>query len=265
MNPNHPPPDERRDELLADRALQGLDPREAAELRRLLDGLVDESLDLAAAAADLALAGEPSEPLPEALRRAIEADAPGRVGPPPEITPHPRSRIAGRTLPWLGWAAAAALAFAFLRGGTTPIAPEPGPRPAPQPTLQERLADAARARLAPSDHPLAREAGGEVVWDAARQQGYLALEGLAGVDPRQGAYQLWIFDASRDPRYPVDGGLFTLSEGQTSAVVPIRAAVPVREPTLFAVTLEPPGGVVVSDRKRIMLTAAWPETGGTIR
>lgn len=97
-----------------------------------------------------------------------------------------------------------------------------------------------------------------VAWDNERQEGYLTLVGLAGVDPRRGAYQLWIFDAKRDARYPVDGGLFTLAEGGRSAVViPIRAAVPVRRPTLFAITLEPPEGVVVSDRKRIMLTAAW--------
>jgi anti-sigma-K factor RskA len=110
-----------------------------------------------------------------------------------------------------------------------------------------------------------RGAGGEVVWDNARQQGYLSLEGLAGVDPRRGAYQLWIFDATRDSRYPIDGGLFTMAEGQAPTVVPIRAAVPVREPTLFAITLEPPGGVVVSDRKRIMLTASWPGSGEAAR
>ena len=39
-------------------------------------------------------------------------------------------------------------------------------------------------------------------------------------------------------------------------VVPIRAAVQVFEPKLFAVTVERPGGVVVSKRERIVLTAA---------
>jgi hypothetical protein len=39
-------------------------------------------------------------------------------------------------------------------------------------------------------------------------------------------------------------------------VEPIRAAIQVFVPKLFAVTVERPGGVVVSKRERIVLTAA---------
>jgi hypothetical protein len=39
-------------------------------------------------------------------------------------------------------------------------------------------------------------------------------------------------------------------------VIPITARVPVQAPTLFAVTVERPGGVVVSKRERIVVTAA---------
>jgi hypothetical protein len=87
----------------------------------------------------------------------------------------------------------------------------------------------------------------------------MRIEGLPPASPGRGVYQLWIFDRRRDDRYPVDGGTFAIPETGGPAVIPIRAALPVAEPTLFAVTLEPPGGVVVSDRKRILLTAEWTQ------
>ena len=37
--------------------------------------------------------------------------------------------------------------------------------------------------------------------------------------------------------------------------IPIRATLPVGQPTLFAVTVEKPGGVVVSDRSQLALAA----------
>ena len=114
------------------------------------------------------------------------------------------------------------------------------------------------APLKPSDHPLTGPARGELVWDQATQRGVLRLSGLAGVDPKSGVYQLWIFDAKRDPRYPIDGGTFLVSDASKTTVVPIHATLPVLKPTLFAITLEPPGGVVVSDRQRVMLTASYP-------
>jgi hypothetical protein len=105
--PRSTPPDERRDELLADRALQGLDPQGRAELERHPDALDDDSLDLAAAEADLALAGAPSRRCRKAsagrsrpVPTSTSARHPGRVSSPPR----------GRALPWMGWVAAAAAA-----------------------------------------------------------------------------------------------------------------------------------------------------------
>ena len=40
--------------------------------------------------------------------------------------------------------------------------------------------------------------------------------------------------------------------------MPITAKLAVHTPTLFAVTLEKPGGVVVSSRKRLVLAAKVP-------
>ena len=58
-----------------------------------------------------------------------------------------------------------------------------------------------------------------------------------------------------DERYPVDGGVFDIPVEGMEVLVPIRAAVQVERAMLFAVTVERPGGVVVSDRDRIVLVA----------
>ena len=52
---------------------------------------------------------------------------------------------------------------------------------------------------------------GEVVWSAAEQRGYLRIAGLPVNDPKARQYQLWIFDARRDERYPVDSGVFDVT------------------------------------------------------
>jgi hypothetical protein len=82
----------------------------------------------------------------------------------------------------------------------------------------------------------------------------MRLQGLAANDPGVVQYQLWIFDKARDAKYPVDGGVFDVTGGEV--VVPIVAKLHVEQPTLFAVTVERPGGVVVSDRKRIAIVAS---------
>ena len=86
----------------------------------------------------------------------------------------------------------------------------------------------------------------------------MRFTGLAANDPDQLQYQLWIFDAGRDDRYPVDGGVFDVPVGADEVVVPIRASLPVGEVALFAVTVEKPGGVVVSSRERIAVLAQPP-------
>ena len=101
------------------------------------------------------------------------------------------------------------------------------------------------------------DVSGQVLWSGQRQEGYLRLHGLRINDPSKTRYQLWIFDSSRDQRYPVDGGVFDV-RGNGEVIVPIHAKLPVREPKLFAITVEPPEGVVVSDRKQIVMLASVP-------
>jgi anti-sigma-K factor RskA len=71
-------------------------------------------------------------------------------------------------------------------------------------------------------------------------------------------YQLWIFDQTQRPETPVDGGVFDVAASAERLVIPIDAKLRVERPALFAVTLERPGGVVVSDRERLLLTAEVP-------
>ena len=64
------------------------------------------------------------------------------------------------------------------------------------------------------------------------------------------------FDAGRDKRYPVDGGVFDVPANTAEVVIPIRAALMVRKPAAFAVTVEKPGGVVVSGREHVVALGA---------
>lgn len=111
-----------------------------------------------------------------------------------------------------------------------------------------------RRNWAAGGDPTGSGVQGDVVWDAASQTGYMRFVGLRRNDPAFEQYQLWIFDAARDERYPVDGGVFDV-RGDGELVVPIRAALTVNRPRLFAITLERPGGVVVSDRSRVVVVA----------
>jgi hypothetical protein len=96
---------------------------------------------------------------------------------------------------------------------------------------------------------------GDIVWDPRSQTGFMRFVGLRRNEPNAEQYQLWIFDARRDERYPVDGGVFNITGASQGDVIPIKAALSVGVPLKFAVTIEKPGGVVVSDRTRIAALA----------
>ncbi|MDZ4756138.1 MAG: anti-sigma factor [Phycisphaerae bacterium] len=256
-------------ELRCDRALIGLEDNAASRLRELLDieGLADdESLELAAAALDVALfspGDAAAESMPAhvsaackrrmtALRRPI---APRRSGLSDRSRrPAPAVVSPSRWSPRFGWLVAAALALAWVAFQNRQLLIEPG-----DPRARLLSAGATSIGLSRTDDPLCRNAHGEMTWHADRQEGRLFITGLAVNDPAHVQYQLWIFDATRDQRYPVDGGVFDMpSEGMTK--ITIKPAIPVREATLFAVTVEPPGGSVVSDR-RIVLSGSLRQTG----
>jgi Anti-sigma-K factor rskA len=210
----------------------------------------------------------------DAAARASEAPAQ-----PTRLTRPERSRAGGTgsASGWSAagwWAAAACLALAavgWLRSPSIRSAPPPAnvqmnvPPPAPAPPVvaqaptpaEQRAAmlakpDAVKVSLDATKDPAAAGASGDVVWDPATQQGFLHFAGLKPNDPRRHQYQLWIFDGERDQRYPVDGGVFDVPADAGEVVVPIRAALLVHTPKAFAVTVEKPGGVVVSGREHVV-------------
>jgi anti-sigma-K factor RskA len=131
-----------------------------------------------------------------------------------------------------------------------PIEPQVVVAPQARELRERLLAEPAVLRVEAQGTELAKGAGGDVVWLGSAQQGWMRLVGLPVNDPRVEQYQLWIFDAEQ--QHPVDGGVFNVS-ASGELLVPIDAKLQVAKPTLFAITIEKPGGVVVSDRQRI----AW--------
>ena len=82
----------------------------------------------------------------------------------------------------------------------------------------------------------------------------MVFSGLPVNNPNVEQYQLWIFDTDKGQDHPVDGGVFDIA-GTKQVVVPIDARIPVNKAVQFAITVEKPGGVVVSDKSRLPLLA----------
>jgi anti-sigma-K factor RskA len=116
--------------------------------------------------------------------------------------------------------------------------------------------DSLKVTFGATKDPAAAGVSGDVVWDPVTQRGFIHLAGLAANDPKLRQYQLWIFDGGRDKRYPVDGGVFDVPTNATEVVIPIHAALPVLSAKAFAVTVEKPGGVVVSGREHVVVLGA---------
>lgn len=102
---------------------------------------------------------------------------------------------------------------------------------------------------------------GQVVWSDDAQRGFMVFNGLEPNDPKIEQYQLWIFDTDPGQEVPVDGGVFDVARAKKNpqtgeVIVPFRPHVPVEKGVQFAVTIETPGGVMKSDRKRLPLLAS---------
>lgn len=121
-------------------------------------------------------------------------------------------------------------------------------------TLLAEDADAVQIEWQPGDAAADDAVSGQVVWSNDRQQGYMVLDNVRPNDPDRRQYQLWIVDNGREGP-PVSGGLFNVPDDGPRQIVPIDPELPVREPSLFAVTREDAGGVVVSDQEDVVLTA----------
>ena len=82
----------------------------------------------------------------------------------------------------------------------------------------------------------------------------MRFRGLPANDGKAETYQLWIFDKTQDKATPIDGGTFDVpADGEV--VIPINAKLKAAGPEMFAITIEKPGGVVVSKREKIAALA----------
>ena len=258
------------DDLLVKKAMYGLSAEEENQLSDLQRqaGVADESLSFELAAASVATGSmERTESLPAALRERILADAgthfvkPSRI--PVEET-QPRVSIFG----WLGWAFAAIALIAlglniyFTRSTEIPIVKGPTPTPTPEKTVTP--GDMRNALMASGRQLMQATIGagtmkdvqpvGDVVWSDEMQKGYVRVTGLPKNDPQKETYQLWIVAENQNPKTPVDGGTFDVNaEGEV--IIPINAKVKALNPQAFAITMEKPGGVPVSEQKKVAALA----------
>lgn len=275
-------------DLLVLKATFGLDDNEQAQLDRLIAEAgvsEDESFELTAAA--ISMVGLPTdEPLPQNLYSKILASGEefvaslasdalveahkSKASEPVEYqkTFSVEPRRSGWN--WLGWAVAAAACIALAANvWFTQFAPQevvkgPVPTVTPaKPTAEQEYAKliaeptgVVKANWAPPspDAKDLKDVSGDVVWSDAKQEGFMRLKGLPINDKSKSTYQLWIFDKTQDAKTPIDGGTFDVDKNG-EVIVPIDAKLKALEPALFAITIEKPGGVVVSDRKRMAAVA----------
>ena len=276
-------------ELLADRSVFGLDEKESMELNKLKkefpDWEDDVSLELAAAAIGLSKL-ETKDELPAALRMKIFASADeyfeSRKTAPKVLNFTPlsnvnhltatetvRTVVETKTSPWqwLGWAFAAAacvaLAFTLLsnpeKTSETVKTPETIQTPKPELTIEQKreqlLASAKDTVKIPLANPKnEKEIVGEMVWSNNEQKGYARFTNLPVNDTAKESYQLWIVDETQDAKTPISGGVFDISKSG-EVTVPVNAQIQVKKPKMIAVTVEKPGGVVVSKQEKVVALA----------
>jgi hypothetical protein len=275
-------------ELLIQKAVSGLDETEQERFNQLDPEMAEmevRSFELTAAAITTA-ATAADETLPSHLRSQILAGA-NRYFATSEIADSTADasvdrELVSRSRPdedgtsrswfgWLGWAVAAAACVAlainitltrFLPDGeiaknqvSTPQTPPPAPS---LEQLHDQLAaspGAVKANWAPGNVKDIKGISGDLVWNEAKQEGYMKLRGLP-VNDAKTCYQLWIFDKNQDKATPIDGGVFNVTR-EGDVVIPITAKIKAVGPEMFAITIEKEGGVVVSKREKIAALAKF--------
>ncbi len=262
-------------DLLSKQAVTGLNPSEFEQMKALEKAFPewanDDSFEAAATAINVAALGE-IEQMPPHLRSRIVADsakffdsqAEG-IQPAFEFVP---KRSFWQSLGWgVGALACVALAVNLYLTrlqpqnnqavNVPPATQTPTPKPDASQQREQFLAaghSIIKAEVAKADPKSPVEITGDIVWSAEKQEGFMRLRGLPTNDSEKSTYQLWIFDEAQDEKYPVDGGVFDVNK-DGEIIIPIDAKINVKNPKLFAVTKEKPGGVVVSDRKGIVAVA----------
>lgn len=262
-------------DLLTKKAVYGLGEAEQRQLDQMDPGTgEDEFLSLEMTAAAISMIDfNVDEAMPSSLAAKITGDADKWVGqaawPPKYADTEPDRTKGSGWFGWLGWGAAVAagIALAFnlyvTRLQPTPeIARIPDPVQTPRvltpSEMREDLLRSARAVIqanwAPGNVKELKDVSGDIVWSDERQAGYMRFRGLPVNDRAKETYQLWIFDKTQDKATPIDGGVFDVS-ADGEVVIPIDPKLKAVEPGMFAITIEKPGGVVVSKREKIAALA----------
>jgi len=275
-------------ELLADRALCGLTEFEQRELEAMCQEQLAsptcpmEFCELDAAAAEVAAAMCSREAPPASVQAKLNRAADlwcaencsivGRVAPGASVNAGLTARPGG-ALAYLGWVAAAAcLAFAVWMSSGTGGA---GPGTLPILSASERLArfeseakDVVAAAWSPfntlddkKEPPEQSGVTGTVKWSESKQTGFITLKGIKPNDAKVEQYQLWIVD-SRGLGQRISGALFNATPDPVTGevIVPIEPRITVDKAGIFAITIEKPGGVWVSDMSRRVVLAALPKS-----
>jgi len=258
-NPN----EDRLHELMADSVTGDITSSDAATL----EGSVAHDPDLAERLLEMELAATSAH-----MAMLLDTDASDATTDDAPFTPRlagtdPQTRPEGAASPWMvlagiGWAAAAALLIAVL----VQFAGTMQSNPASTPIVQARaamLSDQSDAvKLEWGDWTLEGEGPeisgvtGDVVWSDAAQKGYMRFVGLPRNDPSELQYQLWIIDAERGMSQRISGGVFDADDSGELIVEIDDPEIPVSEAAAFALTIEKPGGVWVSDMSRRVVIAA---------
>lgn len=292
MNTTPLPDDDRMVDLLIEQSIAGLNDHERRELEtHPRAGFGADVFDAAVATLDVAFASEAgAEALPDRIRSSLAdlarvwtaeelAHAPPEPLPfdPAAATPAGAARDGTAPSPgfWRsggGWVAAAvfmllAVSMWWNQGASVTAQCNTYEQllSSGGDVIQLPLAGLPALNLA--RHDLDGGVSGDLIWSDERNQGFMRISGISPNEPTAFQYQLWIFDAERPtgalPRFetegipiltqrPVDGGVFDIAE-DGEVIVPIDAKLPIGRAALFAVTKEPPGGVVVSERDIVFL------------
>ena len=255
--------DERLEELLAGQVLGDLDEQEQAELQNLRHQYPESDVSLRELENTLArvqLGFERDlDPIPVELRNRIHQHAAASLSAGETIVePVGKKGVeaingftAREAFAWMACAAALFLAVTLWR---------PQLEVVPTASLSDQRlamingpAKLLRVDWAPGTTPFEGEVTGDVVWDNETQRGFMRFVNMPVNDPLLEQYQLWIIDPKRDAE-PIDGGVFDITENG-EVVIAIDAKLKVLEPAAFAITIEQPGGVVVSTQDRLPLLA----------
>lgn len=260
---------DRFEELEAGRILGDLDAEEIREWEKLSEDprcQSDLSLELTAASLEAEYLGGDDSELPEDLVKKLHGDMADFISPQETEEESDAGKVSWLTVlttSKAGWAIAALFAILLVAQSVTqkgavqqPSGQNEGPTVLSSKESRDLLI-AKAGDLIQSDFggtESYRGMSGNVVWSDELQEGYMVLTGLPVNDPKANQYQLWIVDPNRDEK-PVDGGVFDISGDEGAMIIPIRNPLMVNNPKAFVITLEQPGGVVVSKQEVVVALA----------